>query len=183
MDIFMRAAIDEALKGLKEGGVPIGAVLVENGNIIGRSRNRRVQEQNRLMHAEIDCLRHSRLTGGYNNTTPYSTLMPCYLNAGAVVQFGIKKVVVGEEKSAPAARDFILSHGIEVVNLEIAECREMMKEYIHKNGKLWDEFLAELNPDLLKPSEPHVSIRHHLLPGNVGYITYLHAILYAPEKG
>jgi cytosine/creatinine deaminase len=99
MDIFMRAAIDEALKGLKEGGVPIGAVLVENGNIIGRGRNRRVQEQDQLMHAEIDCLRRSRLTGGYHNTTLYSTLMTCNLCAGAVVQFGIKKVVLGEERS------------------------------------------------------------------------------------
>jgi cytosine deaminase len=157
MDIFMQAAIDEALDGLREGGVPIGAVLVENGKIIGRGRNRRVQEQDQLMHAEIDCLRQSRLTGGYHNTTLYSTLMPCYLCAGAVVQFGIKKVVVGEEESAPAARDFMLSHGIEVVNLEIALCREMMEEYIHKNGKLWNEFLSELNPDLLKSCGPHIA--------------------------
>jgi cytosine/creatinine deaminase len=183
MDIFMQAAIDEALDGLREGGVPIGAVLVENGKIIGRGRNRRVQEQDQLMHAEIDCLRRSRLTGGYHNTTLYSTLMPCYLCAGAVVQFGIRKVVVGEEKSAPAARDFMLSHGIDVVNLEIALCREMMEEYIHNNGKLWDEYLSELNPDLLKSSGPHISIRHHLLPGDVGYITYLHAILYAQQQG
>ena len=75
MDIFMQAAIDEALDGLREGGIPIGAVLVENGKIIGRGRNRRVQEQDQLMHAEIDCLRQSRLTGGYHNTTLYSTLM------------------------------------------------------------------------------------------------------------
>jgi GNAT superfamily N-acetyltransferase len=77
----------------------------------------------------------------------------------------------------------MLSHGIEVVNLEIALCREMMEEYIHKNGKLWNEFLSELNPDLLKPSGPNISIRHHLLPGDVGYITYLHAILYAQHQG
>jgi cytosine/creatinine deaminase len=183
MDIFMQAAIDEALDGLKEGGVPIGAVLIENGKIIGRGRNRRVQEQDQLMHAEIDCLRHSRLTGGYHNTTLYSTLMPCYLCAGAMVQFGIKKVVVGEEKSAPAARDFMLSQGIEIVNLDLPECRQMMEEYIRKNGKLWDIFLSELNPDLVKPSGPNISIRHHLLPGDVGYITYLHAVLYAPEQG
>jgi len=162
MDIFMQAAIDEALEGLKEGGVPIGAVLVENGRIIGRGRNRRVQDSDQLMHAEIDCLHNSRLTGGYHNTTLYSTLMPCYLCAGAVVQFGIKKVVVGEEKSAPAARDFMLSHGIEVVNLEIAQCREMMERFMSNNRELWDGFLAELNPDLLKPSDPSISIRHHL---------------------
>jgi len=106
MDIFMQAAISEALEGLSEGGVPIGAILVEKGGIIGRGRNRRVQDQDQLMHAEMDCLRHARLTGGYHNTTLYSTLMPCYLCAGAMVQFGIKKVVVGEAKSAPAAMHF-----------------------------------------------------------------------------
>ena len=150
MDAFMRAAIEEALKGAREGGVPIGAVLVENGRIIGRGRNRRVQEQDQLMHAEIDCLRRARLTGGYHNTILYSTLMPCYLCAGAIVQFGIKKVIVGEAKSAPAAGDFMQSHGIEVVDLDLPQCREMMDEYISKNQTLWEQFLGELNPDLLK---------------------------------
>jgi creatinine deaminase len=149
MDIFMQAAIEEALKGLKDGGVPIGAVLVENGLIIGRGRNRRVQQEDQLMHAEIDCLSDARLTGGYHNTILYSTLMPCYLCAGAVVQFGIKKVVVGEAGSAPGARDFMESHGIQVVDLDLKECRELMEEYISKNKALWEEFLLELNPDLL----------------------------------
>ena len=145
----MRAAIEEALEGMKEGGVPIGAVLVEKGNIIGRGRNKRVQLGDQLMHAEIDCLRNARLTGGYHNTTLYSTLMPCYLCAGAIVQFGIKKVVVGESDSAPEASDFMKSHGIEVVNLDLKECRELMEIYIKNNQELWDEFLLELNPDLV----------------------------------
>lgn len=179
----MQAAIDEALKGRQEGGVPIGAVLVENDKIIGRGRNRRVQQHDQLMHAEIDCMRHARLTDGYHNTTLYSTLMPCYLCAGAVVQFGIKKVVVGEGKSAPAARNFMLSHGVEVLDLDNALCKQMMAEYVGQNPALWDKFLAELNPDLLKPSLPPISIRHYLLPGDVGYITYLHAVLYAPLQG
>ncbi len=153
MDIFMRAAMDEALEGLKEGGVPIGAVLVEDGKIIGRGRNRRVQQGDQLMHAEIDCLRNARLTGGYHNTRLYTTLMPCYLCAGAVVQFGIKKVVVGESNSAPEASDFMESHGIEVVNLNLRACRELMETYIKENAKLWDEFLSELNPDLLTPNK------------------------------
>jgi len=138
------------------------------------------------MHAEIDCLRHARLTGGYHNTTLYSTLMPCYLCAGAVVQFGIKMVVVGEARSAPAARDFMQSHCIDVVDLDMLECREMMEEYIRRNGTLWDEFLAELNPDLNMNSPPidhSLSIRHDMRPGDVGYITYLHAILYVPDQG
>ena len=182
MDIFMQAAISEALEGLSEGGVPIGAILVEKGGIIGRGRNRRVQDQDQLMHAEMDCLRHARLTGGYHNTTLYSTLMPCYLCAGAMVQFGIKKVVVGEAKSAPAAMHFLLSHGIEVVDLDLPECQEMMHRYISENRDLWEQFLGELNPDLLSP-ESSISLRHNLRPGDVGYITYLHGILYAPQQG
>lgn len=182
MDIFMQAAISEALEGLSEGGVPIGAILVEKGRIIGRGRNRRVQDQDQLMHAEMDCLRHARLTGGYHNTTLYSTLMPCYLCAGAVVQFGIKKVVVGEAKSAPAAMHFMLSHGIEVVDLDLPECQEMMHRYISENRDLWEQFLRELNPDLLSP-ERSISLRHNLRPGDVGYITYLHGMLYAPQQG
>lgn len=182
MDIFMQAAISEALEGLSEGGVPIGAILVEKGRIIGRGRNRRVQDRDQLMHAEMDCLRHARLTGGYHNTTLYSTLMPCYLCAGAMVQFGIKKVVVGEAKSAPAAMHFMLSHGIEVVDLDLPECKEMMHRYISENRDLWEQFLRELNPDLLKP-ENSISLRHNLRPGDVGYITYLHGILYAPQQG
>lgn len=149
MDIFMQAALDEARKGSREGGIPIGAVLVEEGRIIGRGRNRRVQQRDQMMHAEIDCLRNARLTGGYHNTVLYTTLMPCYMCAGAVFYFGIKKVVVGEAMSAPAARDFMEAHGIEVVDLDLAECRMLMEEYIRENWKLWNEFLSELNPDLL----------------------------------
>jgi len=182
MDIFMRAAIDEALEGLSEGGVPIGAVLVEEGRIIGRGRNRRVQDQDQLMHAEIDCLRAARLTGGYHNTILYSTLMPCYLCAGAIVQFGIKKVVVGEGRSAPAALEFMRSHGIEVSDLDLPECRGMMEQYVAENTDLWEQFLGELNPDLLKP-DGSISVRNEMRPGDVGYITYLHAILYTPDQG
>ena len=149
----MQAALDEARKGLEVGGVPIGAVLVEEGRIIGRGRNRRVQQNDQMMHAEIDCLRSARLTGGYHNTVLYTTLMPCYMCAGAVVYFGIKRVVVGEARSAPAAREFMEAHGIEVVDLDLRVCREMMEEYVSRNRELWDEILSELNPDLLIPQD------------------------------
>ena len=147
-DDFMRAALEEARAGLAEGGVPIGAVLVEEGRIIGRGRNRRVQEEDQLIHAEIDCLRRARLTGGYHGTTLYSTMMPCYLCAGAAVQFGIKRVVAGEAKSAPEARAFMEDHGIEVVDLDLPEPKELLAEFIRIRPGLWDEFLAECSPDI-----------------------------------
>jgi len=145
---FMEAAMEEARAGLAEGGVPIGAVLVEQGRIIGRGRNRRVQEEDQLIHAEIDCLRRSRLTGGYHGTTLYSTMMPCYLCAGATVQFGIKRVVAGEAESAPQARGFMEAHGIEVVDLDLQEPKELLAEFISRYPGLWDEFLAECSPDI-----------------------------------
>ena len=145
---FMEAAMEEARAGLAEGGVPIGAVLVEEGRIIGRGRNRRVQEEDQLIHAEIDCLRRSRLTGGYHGTTLYSTMMPCYLCAGATVQFGIKRVVAGEAESAPQARGFMEAHGIEVVDLDLQEPKELLAEFISRYPGLWDEFLAECSPDI-----------------------------------
>ena len=147
-DEFMRAALEEARAGLAEGGVPIGAVLVEEGRIIGRGRNRRVQEEDQLLHAEIDCLRRSRLTGGYIGTTLYSTMMPCYLCAGAAVQFGIKRVVAGEAESAPEGRGFLESCGIEVVDLNLDEPKELLAEFIRRYPGLWDEFLAECSPDI-----------------------------------
>ena len=150
MNIFIRAAIEEARASLKEGGVPIGAVLVEDGRIIGRGRNKRVQNNDQLMHAEIDCLRDARLTGGYHGTMLYTTLMPCYLCAGAVVQFGIMKVVVGESSSAPGARELMEANGIEVSDMELEECRQLMDDYISKNPDLWDQFLSEVNPDLVR---------------------------------
>ena len=145
---FMEAAMEEARAGLAEGGVPIGAVLVEQGRIIGRGRNRRVQEEDQLIHAEIDCLRNARRTGGYAGTTLYSTMMPCYLCAGAAVQFGIRRVVAGEAESAPEARAFMEAHGIEVVDLNMEEPKELLAEFIRRRPGLWDRFLAEVSPDL-----------------------------------
>jgi creatinine deaminase len=106
MDAFMKVAIEEAKKGLGEGGIPIGSVLVKKGRIIGRGRNKRVQQSDPIMHAEIDCLRNAGRINKYGETVLYSTLMPCYLCAGAVVQFGIKKVIVGDLKTSLAQKIF-----------------------------------------------------------------------------
>ena len=144
MDEFMKEAIEEAKKGLGEGGIPIGSVLVKGGKIIGRGHNRRVQENDPIIHAEIDCLRNAGRIGSYRETVLYSTLMPCYLCAGAVVQFGIPRVVAGESKTFPGAREFMESHEVEVTDLGLEECRQLMQEFIQKNPKLWNEDIGEL---------------------------------------
>ena len=144
MDEFLKEAIAEAKKGLGEGGIPIGSVLIKDNKIIGRGHNKRVQENNPMIHAEIDCLINTGRIGSYRNTILYSTLMPCYLCAGAVVQFGIKKVIVGESKTFPGAVEFMKSHGVEVIDLQNGECIEMMEDFIRKNPALWNEDIGEL---------------------------------------
>ncbi len=136
---FMRIAIEEAQLGLKEGGIPIGSALVADGVVAGQGHNRRVQESDPTAHAEIDCLRNAKRRTTYRGVTLYSTLMPCYLCAGAAVQFGIKTVVVGESKNFPGARAFMESHGIQVIDLDLQECREMMARFIKERPDLWNE--------------------------------------------
>jgi len=140
----MKAAIDEARKGLSEGGIPIGSVLVKDGKIIGRGHNQRVQKGSPTLHAEIDCLENAGRVGSYKESVLYSTLMPCYLCSGAVVQFGIKKVIVGESETFPGGPEFMAAHGVEVVNLNSDECKQLMKDFISNNPKLWYEDIGEL---------------------------------------
>jgi creatinine deaminase len=144
MDRFMKAAFEEAKKGLDEGGIPIGSVLVKNGQIIGRGHNKRVQQSDPIMHAEIDCLRNAGRIGKYDNTVLYSTLMPCFLCAGAVVQFGIRKVVVGESGTFSGASEFLESRGVEVVDLNLTECKHLMRKFIQTNPELWKEDIGRL---------------------------------------
>lgn len=138
-DPFLEAAIAEARLGWDEGGIPIGSVLVKNGTIIGRGHNRRVQESDPMAHAEIDCLRKAGRIGSYEGTILYSTLSPCYLCSGAVVQFGIPKVVVGEARTFPGAPDFLRSHGVEVLTLDDPDCEALMKRLIAEKPALWNE--------------------------------------------
>ncbi len=144
MDIFMQAAIEEAKQGLREGGIPIGSVLVRDGKVVGRGHNKRVQENDPIAHAEIDCLRHAGRIGRLNETILYSTLMPCYLCAGAVVQFGIKKVFAGESKTFAGAREFMESHGVEVFDSDLTECKKSMSDFIRDNPDLWNEDIGSL---------------------------------------
>ncbi len=140
----MQAAIDEARQGILEGGIPIGSILVRDGKIIGRGHNKRVQDGDPVTHAEIDCLRNAGRVGNYKNAVLYSTLMPCYLCAGAVVQFGIKKVFAGENETFQGAMEFMESHGVEVINLNSEECKEMMRKFIAEKPELWNEDIGEL---------------------------------------
>jgi cytosine deaminase len=140
---FMKAAIAEARKGLAEGGLPIGSVLVRNGEIIAAGHNRRVQHSDPMAHAEIDCLTKAGRQKTYKDTVLYSTLMPCYLCSGAVVQFGIPKVIVGESANFPGGPEFMRQHGVDVVDLHDAECIEMMSAFIRAHPELWHEDIGK----------------------------------------
>jgi len=144
VDVFIKEAITEAKKGLAEGGIPIGSVLVKDGKIIARGHNKRVQDNDPILHAEIDCLKNAGRIGTYRDTVLYSTLMSCYLCSGAIVQFGIPKVVSGEAHNFPGARDFLREHGIEVIVLNLPECIMMMQEFIAANPRIWSEDIGEL---------------------------------------
>ncbi len=139
----MQVAIDEARSGLNSGGIPIGSVLVRDDLIIGKGHNLRVQQDDPMAHAEISCLRDAGRVGSYRDSILYSTLMPCYLCAGAVVQFGIKKVIVGESRTFSGAREFMESHGVEVVDLDLDECVAMMDDFISKDPELWNEDIGK----------------------------------------
>jgi cytosine/creatinine deaminase len=143
VDEFMRAAIDQARLGLSTGGIPIGSALARDGKLIAVGHNKRVQQGCPVTHAEIDCLRNAGRIGKFHDTVLYSTLMPCYLCAGAVVQFGIKKVIVGESRTFPGAPEFMRSHGVEVIDLDLPECVEMMTKFIKERPDLWNEDIGK----------------------------------------
>ena len=138
-DPFMEAAIQEAEKGREEGGIPIGSVLVRDGVIIGRGHNRRVQNNDPMVHAEIDCLQNAGRIGSYQDCILYSTLMPCFLCAGAVVQFHIPRVIVGESRTFSGAREFMEAHGVTVIDYDLNRCQMMMETFIREKPELWNE--------------------------------------------
>jgi creatinine deaminase len=142
-DPFLLAAIDEARLGVKEGGLPIGSVLVRNNQIIGRGHNRRVQRGDPMAHAEIDCLTNAGRQKTYQDTILYSTLMPCYLCSGAAVQFGIPKIIVGESVNFAGGPAFMRSKGIEVIDLHDQECIDMMGQFIRDHPELWNEDIGK----------------------------------------
>ncbi|MHA1819915.1 MAG: nucleoside deaminase [Promethearchaeota archaeon] len=144
-DEFMKAAIKEAQIGLEEGGLPIGAILVIDGKIVGRGHNRRVQKNSAILHAEMDCLENAgRLKASdYKKAVLYSTLSPCDMCSGAVLLYKIPKVVIGENVNFKGAEEYLKQRGVQVINYNNETCKKMMADFIKNNSELWNEDIGE----------------------------------------
>jgi len=144
-DQFLAAAIAEARQGLSEGGIPIGSVLVIDSQIVGRGHNRRVQNGSAVLHAEMDCLeRAGRLVAAdYRRATIYSTLSPCDMCSGAILLYGIPRVVIGENRTFRGPEDYVRSRGVLLDIRDDAECIAMMTEFIARKPELWNEDIGE----------------------------------------
>lgn len=151
MDQFMQAAIDEARKGVAEGGIPIGSVLVIDGRIAGRGHNRRVQDGSTIRHAEMDCLENAGRMDAkeYKKAVLYSTLSPCDMCSGAILLYKIPRVVIGEHETFSGPEDYLRSRGVNLVVLNDTTCIRMMKDFIAKNPDLWNEDIGEDQGDAL----------------------------------
>ena len=141
MDTFMRAALEEARQGLSEGGVPIGSVLVHDGAIIGRGHNRRVQQGSAILHGEMDALEQAgrQAAQWYRESVLYTTLSPCPMCSGAIVLYGIPKVVVGENFTFMGEELWLTSRGVQVEVLQDEECIKLMRDFIAEQPALWNE--------------------------------------------
>ncbi|MDI4639249.1 MULTISPECIES: nucleoside deaminase [Halomonadaceae] len=145
MDEFMQAAIDEARLGLAEGGVPIGSVLVHRGRIIGRGHNQRQQRGSVVLHGEMDALENAGRQPGavYRDSVLYTTLSPCPMCSGAILLYGIPKVVIGEHRTFVGAEDTLRQAGIELEVRDDVQCRELMNTFIHRHPEVWAEDIGE----------------------------------------
>jgi len=140
---FMMLALDEAKQGYEEGGVPVGSVITADGNLVASGHNRRVQEGDPIAHGEMDCLRRAGRRSHYRDVTLYTTLSPCMMCAGTIVQFSIPRVVIGERENFEGNADFLSEHGIDVVLLDDTDCIELMRQFIDEKPSLWYEDIAE----------------------------------------
>ncbi|MCZ3367362.1 MULTISPECIES: nucleoside deaminase [Methanobacterium] len=137
---FMNEAIIEAKKSLKEDGIPIGAVLVKNGEIISRGHNRLLQKDSSILHGEMDCIENAGKLKGedYKSCILYTTLSPCEMCSGTILLYKIPKVVMGENKTLKGPEDYLKENGVELINLDLKECKDIMKEFIKRNPEIWD---------------------------------------------
>jgi cytosine deaminase len=141
MDSFMQAAVEQAQLGLAEGGIPIGSVLVHAGKILGRGHNRRVQQGSTVLHGEMDALENAgrQPASVYRQSTLYTTLSPCPMCSGAILLYGIPRVVIGENRTFTGEEDLLQSRGVELTVLQDRVCIEMMSEFIARKSELWNE--------------------------------------------
>ena len=145
MDAFMQAAIDEAIKGLAEGGIPIGSVIVHKGQIIGRGHNRRVQQGSAVLHGEMDAFENAgrQAASVYAESILYTTLSPCSMCSGAILLYGIPKVIIGENQTFIGEELLLRGRGVEVQVLQDESCVEMMRNFIANSPELWNEDIGE----------------------------------------
>jgi len=141
MDQFLKAAIDEADRGLREGGIPIGSVIVYRGEIIGRGHNRRVQQGSVVLHGEMDAFENAgrQPASVYRDCTLYTTLSPCAMCSGTILLYGISKVVVGENVTFMGEEELLRSRGVDVEVLQDDTCVQMMKAFITRRPEIWNE--------------------------------------------
>ena len=145
MDPFLQAAITEAATGLSEGGIPIGSVLVRQGIILGRGHNRRMQQGNPILHGEMDALQNAgRLPAHiYRECTLYTTLSPCPMCTGAILLYGIPKVVIGENRTFMGEEELLRSRGVQIEVVQSERCMDLMRRFIEENPAVWNEDIGE----------------------------------------
>jgi len=141
MDEFLQAAINEAKQGLKDGGIPIGSVIVHEGKILGKGHNRRIQKGSVVLHGEMDAFENAGRQSAkvYQNSVLYTTLSPCPMCTGAILLYGIPKVVIGENQTFMGEEELLKQRGVEVSLADSTECKEMMESFIRENPELWNE--------------------------------------------
>lgn len=140
---YLRIAYEEALAGFNEGGCPIDSVLARGDRLVAQGRNQRVQQGDPITHGEMDCLRKAGRQQSYRNMSLYTSLSPCMMCAGTIVQFGIKRVVVGENENFGGNEDFLRDRGVEVIVADDGDCIALMKRFIVEKPELWSEDIAD----------------------------------------
>jgi cytosine deaminase len=140
---LLRLAYEEALQGYREGGCPIGSVLADGNRLIAKGRNQRVQKGDPIAHGEMDCLRKAGRQKSYRSMTLYTSLSPCMMCAGAIIQFKIPRVVVGEAVNFPGNPELLRAHGVEVIILDDPDCIALMARFIREKPELWNEDISE----------------------------------------
>lgn len=140
---FLRIAYEEALAGFNEGGCPIGSSLAEGDTLIAQGRNQRVQQGDPIAHGEMDCLRKAGRQKSYRKMTLYTSLSPCMMCTGTIIQFGIPRVVIGEAETFEGNPDFLRERGVEVIIADDEDCKALMRRFIMEKPELWAEDIAE----------------------------------------